>query len=142
MRRPEAPNARSRGEATTTVRRLSLPAIVACLVLAAGCGQSQEGPSGRPAAPAPPAQRSAEVDIAKFAFAPRTVRVKAGGTVSFTNEDKAPHTAETEPETPGRFDTGTLRQSRRKRVRLDEPGRYSYFCAFHRFMESEVEVVE
>ncbi len=132
------------GELVTRSRRLSLPALVACLALATGCGSG----SDKKAAPKPdgassgPAKRATKVDIAKFEFSPKTTRVKAGGTVTWANADKAPHTAKAEPSAPGRFDTDTVAKGERKQVQLDKPGRYRYFCAFHRFMEGEVEVVQ
>ncbi|MDQ3720093.1 MAG: cupredoxin domain-containing protein [Actinomycetota bacterium] len=127
----------------TRSRRPSLLAPLACLAVATGCGSD----SDEKAAPTPdaassgPAKQAAKVDIAKFEFSPKTTRVKAGGTVTWANADKAPHTAKSEPSAPGKFDTDTLAKGKRKQVRLDKPGRYRYFCAFHRFMEGEVEVV-
>ena len=129
------------GERVTRIRRPSLPALVACLALAAGCG-SEGGPAGDAAKPAAQAKQAAKVDIAKFEFAPKTVRVKAGGSVTWLNEDAAKHNAESEPSAPGKFDTDTLKKNGQKEIRLDEPGRYSYFCGFHRFMEGTVEVVQ
>jgi plastocyanin len=92
---------------------------------------------------APPAKNAVTVNIADFKFKPPTVRVKAGGTVSFVNGDKAPHTAQTDsnPRT-SEFDTGRLAKGDEKVVKLPEPGRFSYFCAYHRFMEGTVEVEE
>jgi len=128
----------------TRVSRFSLPAPVTCLALAAGCGSGSDEKAGpqKDAASSAPAEQAAKVDIAKFEFASKTTRVKAGGMVAWANQDKAPHTAKSEPSAPGKFDTGTLDKGKQKQVRLDKPGRYKYFCAFHRFMEGEVEVVQ
>lgn len=78
-------------------------------------------------------------NIASFKFTPDPIRVKAGGTVTWVNQDRAPHTAETER---AGFDTKRLDLGEKKVVRLDRPGTYRYFCVYHRFMEGTVEVVE
>jgi plastocyanin len=98
------------------------------LVLAAGCGGGEEE-SGAPTA--------ATVNVAAFKFAPGSVEVRSGGTVTWVNQDRARHTAENDD-----FDTRTLRLGDRRRVRFDEPGTYEYFCVYHRFMTGTVKVVE
>ena len=133
--------------ATPCVKR----ALTTCLLLlaigAAGCGSDDDaGPSAmgtsEPVA-APAAKGAVTVDIADFKFKPPAIKVKRGGTVTFVNMDKAPHTAQTElnPKT-AEFDTGRLTRRQMKGIKLPETGTFSYFCAYHRFMEGTVEVVE
>jgi plastocyanin len=63
--------------------------------------------------------------------------------VTFANADKAPHTAQTDLNgTAAEFDTKRLELGDEKAVELDKPGRFQYFCVYHRFMEATVEVVE
>ena len=80
---------------------------------------------------------SLEVEMVDFKFLPQTATVKAGGTITFVNRDKAPHTAETEG-----FDTGRLDRGQSKRIKFDKAGTYEYFCDFHRFMTATVEVTD
>ena len=94
----------------------------------AGCGG---GDSSEPAAPS-----SATVDIREFKYAPPTVRVAAGGTVTFTNRDRASHTATAKQG----FDTGRLKQGGSKPVRFEKAGRVDYICTFHPYMKGVVEV--
>lgn len=108
-------------------RSAALAAAVALLVV--GCGGDDE----------PDAPESAMADIAGFRFEPDPIRIAAGGTVTWRNVDKAPHTAETDGEG---FDTGRLDTGESKTVTIEEPGTYRYFCVFHRFMTGTVEVVE
>ena len=70
------------------------------------------------------------------------MKVKAGGTVTFANADKAKHTAQTDSDAAGAFNTGDLLQGDSKAVTFDEPGTYAYYCIYHRFMTATVEVSE
>jgi len=115
-------------------------ATASVALLAAGCGGDEEKTSSGSSSAG--AADSAKVEIAEFDYAPKTIRVKAGGAVTFTNGDKAPHTAETENGAKGAFETGDLGKGASKKVTFEKPGRYSYHCAFHRFMTGAVEVVE
>ena len=131
-----------KGETATGTGRFPLPAIVACLALlptlAAGCGGDEA-----PAQAGGRARATATVKIEEFDFKPAAVTIRKGGSVTFRNGDKAPHTAQTDL-TPSRseFDTERLDLGEERTVKLDRPGRFSYFCAFHRFMEGTVKVVE
>jgi plastocyanin len=70
------------------------------------------------------------------------VTVETGGTVTWANDDTAPHTASSDEEAVAEFDTGALDQGDSKKVTLDEPGTYAYHCDFHATMNGTVEVVE
>jgi plastocyanin len=117
-------------------RGLSRCLLVASVLLAlvlAGCGEKDE-----------PAQAAAServtVRIASFQYRPATVRVKAGGRVTWVNEDRAAHTATAER--AGAFDTDKLERGDARAVTLDKPGTYRYYCVFHRFMQADLIVVE
>ena len=58
-----------------------LPLPLSPRLALAGCGGS------------PPQARPVTVDIASFKYKPETVTVKAGGKVTWVNQDKAGHTA-------------------------------------------------
>ncbi|HEX8068119.1 MAG TPA: plastocyanin/azurin family copper-binding protein [Thermoleophilaceae bacterium] len=104
----------------------------------AGCdGADDEGDgSGSSAA------RNAKVDIAGFRFVPEEVRVRVGSRVTWTNRDKAAHTATVDEGQPLTFDTGRLDQGRAQVETFVRPGSYTYFCTYHRFMTATIEVVE
>jgi plastocyanin len=138
----------------THIRR-SIQVPLACVALvaslAAGCGSSDERSSGKgtksdksAAAPAPSggaAKSAVTVKIADFKFVPDPIRVKAGGSVTWTNTDTAPHTAQTEGSATGAFDTKRLDKGASRKVTFAKPGKYQYFCVFHRFMTGTVDVV-
>ncbi len=112
-------------------------------MLAVGCGDGGDVAATQTSSPASssgPAVQSATVNIASFAFAPDTITLKAGGSVTWINRDKAPHTAENTAEEgpPERFDTGRLTRGQQKRITFVRPGTYTYYCVYHRFMEANV----
>lgn len=112
-----------------------LPLALALPLLLAGCG----GPDK--AAPATAAPRAATVAIKSFKYEPATVHVRAGGRVTFVNDDKAGHTA-TFTAGPSKLDTDRLERGDRAALSFPEAGRYAYVCAFHAFMKGEVVVDE
>jgi plastocyanin len=80
---------------------------------------------------------ASSVTIAEFAFGPQELAVAAGTTVTWTNEDWAPHTATAED---GSFDSGRLDQGASFEHTFDEPGTFAYFCTFHPGMMGSVVV--
>ena len=104
--------------------RLRFAAALATQLALAGCGGDAE----------PSTPRSAAVEIKEFEYAPATVRVAAGGTVTFTNADRASHTATAE------FDTGRLKKGASKAVPFPKAGSFAYICSFHPYMKGTVEV--
>lgn len=77
------------------------------------------------------------VEMAKFAFAPAEIAIKAGGAVVFVNRDLAPHTATARD---GTFDTGALRKDERTEIVFPAAGEFPYFCRFHRHMTGIIRV--
>lgn len=77
------------------------------------------------------------MSIASFAFGPGTVEVVAGGSITWTNADLAPHTATAGG---GAWDTGTIERGGHGRITFEAPGEYPYFCAYHPHMKGTVVV--
>ena len=113
-------------------------ALGACLILLAGCGDSDDGAAGSSSAGAAPG--AVKVSIASFDYMPKTVSVKAGGSITWTNRDKALHTAQTDTGAQGAFNTKDLKKGAARKISFDKPGTYSYYCIYHRFMTGKVEV--
>ena len=78
------------------------------------------------------------VTIKGFAFTPATVTVTAGGSVTWTNEDSAGHTATGEG---GSFGTGMINPTGSATVSFNTPGTFRYYCSPHRSMLGTVVVV-
>ena len=72
------------------------------------------------------------VEIVEFEFEPEEITVPAGTTITFTNQDKAPHTATADD---GSFDTEELGKGDSAEETFDDPGTYTYYCRFHVFMK-------
>jgi plastocyanin len=68
------------------------------------------------------------VTIQDFTFVPAELSVAPGDTITFTNQDSAPHTATA---SDGAFDTGELAQGESATVTIEAAGNYDYVCAFH-----------
>lgn len=117
-------------------------ALGATLVLATGCGSGDGAPSAE-AAPGPPAGKQAAsrvtVRIKSFRYRPESIQVRAGGRVTWIDEDEAPHTATAEN---GSFDTDRLDTGERSTMTFADPGTYRYYCVYHRFMQAVVNVEE
>lgn len=80
-----------------------------------------------------------EVLIVDFAYSPAELTIKVGESVTFTNQDSAPHTATAQDRDV--LQTGTLNQGESATITFDTPGTYEYFCEFHPDM-SGVIIVE
>lgn len=112
---------------------------------AAGCGSdsSDDAPAKSDESGGAAAKDAVTVNIASFKFMPDPIKVKAGGTVTFVNQDKAPHTAQTDLNPKAaEFDTKRLATGDKQAVKVAKAGKFEYFCVYHRFMEGTVEVVE
>lgn len=94
------------------------------------------------AASGAPAPASVRVPIDRFKYRPRVVQVGAGGRVTWTNFDRAPHTSTSDRDSVKEFDTGTLRTGESRTIRFDNVGQYPYYCELHPFMTGTVEVVD
>ena len=108
------------------MRKLLLPALAVAALLAAGCGGS--GGSREPVA-------TTEVQMVKsYRFDPKVIEIRAGETVTWTNEDNFTHTVEVD----GREDH-KVGQGESFSITFDQPGTYHYVCTLHsKDMDGEV----
>lgn len=100
------------------------------LSLAGLAGLPLLGISARPARAA-----SHSVSIQGFAFSPANLSVQVGDTVTFTNNDSAPHTATARD---GSFDTGRLGNGQSAEITVSAAGSFDYFCAIHPNMTGQI----
>jgi LPXTG-motif cell wall-anchored protein len=83
------------------------------------------------------AAASGGVTIADFSFAPATITIDQGDTVTWTNNGPTPHSATANG---GSFDTGILKAGQSASHTFSQAGTYSYFCQPHPFMKAAVVV--
>ncbi|HII53762.1 hypothetical protein AUJ13_03985 [Candidatus Micrarchaeota archaeon CG1_02_49_24] len=115
---------------------------VVMLLLVSGCTTQTQQQSPAPTTSTAPASTSANITIKDFAFSPDLVTVKAGATVTWTNEDSAPHSIKPESEVSGVFDnSGTLGTGGSYSFVFANPGTYEYSCGTHPTMKGKVVVV-
>lgn len=77
------------------------------------------------------------VTIEGFAFSPAELTVAVGDTITFTNNDGAPHTATA---LEGSFDTGRLNRGESGEITLTAAGSFDYKCSFHPAMTGTITV--
>ena len=96
------------------------------------------GDAATPAADEAAAGDGGSVTIVDFAYDPAEITVPVGGTVSWTNEDAAPHTATAQDREA--LQSGTIASGESYEQTFDTAGTYEYFCEFHPNMQGTVVV--
>ena len=76
------------------------------------------------------------VKIGNFTFGPQELKVKAGTTVTWTNEDDMPHTVVS----PNNFRSKVLDTDGTYAFTFTTPGTYKYFCSLHPHMTGTIVV--
>jgi len=74
---------------------------------------------------APPANR---ITIKDFIFAPTSLTIKAGTTVTWLNEDEEPHTVVS---ATGLFRSQAIDTKESFAFKFDKPGEYHFICTIH-----------
>jgi amicyanin len=75
--------------------------------------------------------------MANFAFVSANIEVRAGTTVTWTNNDQASHTVTFRS---AGVDSGVLRTGQTFSHTFTAPGAYDYFCSIHPYMVGRVTV--
>jgi LPXTG-motif cell wall-anchored protein len=98
---------------------------------------ADEGAESRDPRPKAVAAASGSVTIADFSFAPATITINQGDTVTWNNNGPTPHSATANN---GSFDTGILKKGQSGSHTFNQAGTFSYFCKPHPFMKASVVV--
>ena len=134
--------------------RKNLVAALAASVVLAGCSASRPtagtstsmpmasmsvtAPAGTASTTGSPAVVGGdEVSIDNFAFAPATLTVKAGSTVTWTNHDEEPHTVAA---TDGSFHSPGMGTGATYSHTFPTAGKFDYVCSIHPMMHGTVVV--
>jgi plastocyanin len=100
-----------------------------------GLGAVWAGDDGSDAAAGAAAAASTTVTIADFTFAPQTLTVSAGTTVTWTNADGVGHSILGDSFTSATLDDGSTFS-----YTFDTPGEYTYACGLHPTMTGTIVV--
>lgn len=83
------------------------------------------------------AKQGTEVKIDNFSFAPATITIPAGSTVTWTNRDDIPHTVVSDDKV---IKSKVLDTDEKFSYTFSKPGTYGYFCSIHPKMTGKVVV--
>jgi plastocyanin len=149
--------------------RVVLPAAALAVVMLAGCSSPSSAPSpsvtfgsgattpgmpgmsAMPSMPDVPAGTTVSttgsaapvagnaVSIDNFAFAPATLTVPAGSTVTWTNRDEEPHTVVAND---GSFHSPGMGSQATYSHTFPTVGKFDYVCSIHPFMHATVVVTQ
>lgn len=79
--------------------------------------------------------KASKVSIANFQFTPAEVTIAPGGSVTWVNDDGAPHGLEYHDGSSGK---DLLLPGESYNRRFDQPGTYDYNCSVHPYMSGRV----
>lgn len=124
--------------------------IGAVILVAGGIFWFNTQPSAKPASKVSPTESvspstsgveatTESVTITNFSFSPSSLTVKAGTTVTWTNQDSASHTVTGDTTGPA---SGTLDKGATYSYTFSTPGTYPYHCAFHPNMRGTITVTQ
>ncbi|OJZ68830.1 amidase [Mycobacterium paraffinicum] len=126
-----------------TPTKLSAAALAAALLAACSASRPAAGSSpsmsmGSVSVSAPTAPVSGnQVNIDGFAFAPATLTVATGTTVTWTNRDEEPHTVAA---SDGSFHSPGMGTGATFTHTFTDPGTFDYVCSIHPMMRGTVVV--
>ncbi len=106
----------------TTLRRFQTPMVVALALMAAllaGCAGDAKGASD-------PVATNEVTKPKSYRFAPETIQVAAGTTVTFRNTDNFTHTVQVQAQ-PDR----QVRPGESVQITFDTPGEFRFVCTLH-----------
>jgi plastocyanin len=83
------------------------------------------------------AAASGSVTISDFSYAPGTITINEGDTVTWVNNGPTPHSATS---SNGAFDTGIYPKGQSRSHTFNEAGTFAYICTPHPFMKGTVVV--
>jgi plastocyanin len=123
-----------------------LALVLACLapgLVAAGCGGGDDNGDGGGDGASKSEQSGGgggggsggtQVSMKNIQFSPKDLTVKAGETISFTNDEPVAHDVHKTSGSGGDFasgPTGGMQEGDTFKLTLDKPGKYEYVCDVH-----------
>ena len=132
------------------MKRLLILLLACTALVAAGCGGDEEEdstPAGGGGAATQEDTSTGEasgegltIAMKDFKFDPKNATVKVGQTVTWTNEDSAPHNAVDEK--GGAFKSELVNKGETYEFTAEKAGKIDYVCTIHPGMEGTLTVTE
>lgn len=127
------------------IRTRLLPIAAACLALpVAGCGSSNDKSSGGASAasstPAASSGGAVAITIKNIQFDPKTVTVKVGQTITWTNDDGFAHNVTAQK--GATFKSDNLNHGATFEFKADKPGTIQYVCTIHAGQSGTITVTQ
>jgi len=97
-----------------------------------GLSSNQQGQSSNP--------QSYDIEIKSFSFTPSTLTIKKGDSVTWKNEDSAPHTIDSDSGTE--LNSLTLSNGQTYSHTFNTVGTFAYHCNVHPSMKATITVTE
>ncbi|HVW66486.1 MAG TPA: cupredoxin family copper-binding protein [Candidatus Peribacteraceae bacterium] len=123
------------------MRTLHVRLLLISTLLLAACS-SQSGTTSTDttsSAPSSAMTNGSSVTIQNFQFAPQSITIKAGTTVTWTNQDSVSHTVTGDNGGPA---SGGISQGQTYSYTFTTPGTFTYHCTFHPMMKGTVVVTQ
>ncbi len=126
----------------STLDRLSALAGIVLILATVAVLVTSSGGQDAAAKPDVAAAAVDRVEIKDFKYAPVSISVAVGTTITWTNRDSAPHTATSgaSPTPDGLFDTDVINKGQSKTIKASKRGTFEYYCSLHPFMHATVTV--
>ena len=135
-------------------RLIVVSMLVAGPLLLSACGGSDDASQSATESSTTPTSSATEVVIDTFMFSPKTLHLKVGDTVTWTNHDDIVHTVTsgtrdyesgnsghvTETHKSGMFDSPLDGKGATTTYTFTKAGTFHYFCDRHPGMEADIEV--
>jgi plastocyanin len=125
-----------------TKNLLFVAPLLVTAALAVGCGDggsdtatNASTPAAAKTAAAVTETKTTQVKMAGSTFAPGSIDLEVGDTVTFVNDDEIAHTA-----TSDAFDSGTMDPGATFDFTASKAGTISYLCSFHPGMTGTINV--
>jgi amicyanin len=120
----------------------ALLSLILVAALVSGCTQQNTGQNTNPAGDGNTNQASNTVVIKNFAFSPQEIRIKVGDTVTWINEDSAPHIVASDPhpthtDLPG-LESSSMATGQSYTFQFTKAGTFGYHCHIHPSMKGTV----
>ncbi len=117
--------------------KISSLAAVAALALAVVAAGPRAGARASDAPSTSATSAPLIVHTKDFAFAPPTLTIPVGTTVTFVNDDDVAHTVTA---TDKSFDSGNMDKGAKWTHTFNTAGTFAYFCTYHPFMKAKIVV--